>query len=118
VNSAGWLISFLSGTALWVAAAIISGHREPWDAAEYWTIFLPASYLLCGSLGFAFPRRTWRWPLAVMFAQFPVMLLPAGQIGSMVGAGIVMALILSLPGMIVAAAGGAIRRRFTSGTQA
>jgi hypothetical protein len=53
-----------------------------------------------------------------MFAQFPVMLLPAGQIGSMVGAGIVMALILSLPGMIVAAAGGAIRRRFTSGTQA
>ncbi|MEO8175212.1 MAG: hypothetical protein ABI626_00960 [Sphingomicrobium sp.] len=118
MNAAGWVVSFFSGAALWSAAAMISGHREPWDATEYWTIYLPAAYLLCGLLGFAFPRRTWRWPLAVMFAQFPVMLLPAGQIGSMVGAGIVMALILSLPGMIVAAGAGAIRRRFTSGTQA
>jgi hypothetical protein len=112
---AGWLASFASGTIIWLIAALLSGGREPWDTGDYWLIYLPAAYVLCGILGYTFPRRTWRWPLAVMFAQFPVMLATAGEIGSMAGAGIIFAFILSLPGMIIAALGRTVRHRLGRG---
>jgi len=106
----GWLASITSGLILWAIAAIGAGGREPWDVASYWTVYLPAAFLLCAILGFALPERPWRWPLAVMLVQLPVMMAASGEIGSLAPLGAIFLLILSLPGMAAAAIGGALRR--------
>jgi len=106
---AGWLLSFAGGALLWSVATQRSGGREPWDTGEYWAIHLPIACALCGLLGFAFPERPWRWALAVMLAQMPVMWAAHG-FGSLWIAGTVMLLVLALPGILIAALGSMIRR--------
>ena len=108
-DGAGWLASFAGGALLWSVATLTSGGREPWDTGEYWAIYMPLACALCGLLGFAFPERTWRWALAVMLAQMPVMWVTQG-VGSLWVPGVVMLLVLALPGMLIAALGGLLRR--------
>ena len=108
-DRAGWLASFAGGTLLWSVATLSSGGREPWDTGEYWAIYMPLACVLSGLLGFTFPERTWRWALAVMLAQMPVMWMTQG-VGSLWVPGLVMLLVLALPGMLIAALGGLIRR--------
>ena len=106
----GWLVSIVSGLILWSIAAISAAGREIWDVGAYWSVFLPAAYLLCAILGYAFPERTWRWPLAVMLVQMPVMTLVSREIGNLAPLGAIFLLIQSLPGMALAAIGSALRR--------
>jgi hypothetical protein len=108
---AGSLASFVSGAVLWLAASLLSHGREPWDTPDYWLIYLPAAYVLCAILGYAFPRRTWRWPMIVMLAQLPVMLVVTGGGLGLLPLGIILLLILSVPGMAAAALGGMLFRR-------
>ncbi|HET7575971.1 MAG TPA: hypothetical protein VFK19_05320 [Sphingomicrobium sp.] len=108
---AGWLASFASGTIIWLIATLLSGGREPWDTGDYWLIYLPAAYVLCGILGYTFPRRTWRWPMMVMLAQLPVMVIVTGSGLGLLPLGIIFLLILSVPGMAAAALGGTLYRR-------
>ena len=112
-SGAGWLVSFAGGTLLWSVASASSGGREPWDTGAYWSIYLPMACALCGLLGFAFPERTWRWALAVMLAQMPVMWATQG-VGTLWIPGVVMLLVLALPGMLIAALGSLIRRSWTA----
>ena len=106
---AGWVVSFAGGVLLWSLATLSAGAREPWDTGEYWSVYLPIACALCGLLGFTFPERTWRWALAVMLAQMPVMWAVHG-VGSLWVPGIIMLLVLALPGMLIAALGSVIRR--------
>ena len=106
---AGWILSFAGGVLLWSVATISAGGREPWDTGAYWSVYLPIACALCGLLGFAFPERTWRWALAVMLAQMPVMWAVHG-VGSLWIPGVIMLLVLALPGMLIAALGGTIRK--------
>ena len=106
---AGWLLSFAGGALLWSVATQTSGGREPWDTGEYWAICLPTACALCGLLGFAFPERSWRWALAVMLAQMPVMWVSHGG-GSLWIPGAVTLLVLALPGVLIAALGSMARR--------
>ena len=107
-DGAGWLLSFAGGALLWSTAALSAGGREPWDTGEYWAIYMPIACGLCGLLGFAFPDRTSRSALAVMLAQLPVMWTMHG-IGSLWLPGVVMLLVLALPGMLIAALGALLR---------
>lgn len=109
-NGVGWLASVALGAVLWSVAAVASNGHEVWDVATYWTVFLPAAFLISALLGFAFPERTWRWPLAVMLVQMPVMASVSGEIGNLAPLGAILLLILSLPGMLAAYIGGALRR--------
>jgi len=108
-DGAGWLLSFAAGALLWFVATVSAGGREPWDTGEYWAVYLPIACALSGLLGFVFPERTWRWAVAVMLAQMPVMWVIHG-LGSLWIPGIVMLLVLALPGMLIAALGGLIRK--------
>ena len=110
-DKAGWLASLASGLTLWTCASLAEGGREPWDTGTYWVFYLPLAAILCLSLGYLFPERAWRWPLAVMLAQLPVMMVMSGEIGGLVVFGSLFLLILSLPGMLIALLGAAIRRR-------
>lgn len=108
-DGAGWLLSFAGGAVLWSFVTVTSGGREPWDTNEYWVVYMPIACALCGLLGFAFPERPWRWAVAVMLAQMPVMWAAHG-VGSLWIPGVVMLLVLALPGMLIASLGSLIRR--------
>ena len=111
---AGWVLSLAGGTVLWSLATVSLGHREPWDSPAYWTVWLPCAVLLTALLGFAFPQRPWRWPIAVMLAQLPVMALVSGEIGSLAPLGAILLLFLSIPGIIAAFAAAWLRRRLAA----
>jgi hypothetical protein len=115
---AGWTLSLAGGTVLWSLATVSTGSREPWDSPAYWTVWLPCAVLLAALLGFAFPQRPWRWPIAVMLAQLPVMALVSGEVGSLAPLGAILLLFLSIPGMAAAALAAWVRRRLGTGASA
>jgi hypothetical protein len=108
---AGWVAAIVCGTVLWGVASLSLGHREPWDAPSYWTIWYPAAILLCAVLGALFPARPWRWPFAVMLIQLPVMTFVAGSGVSLLPLGTILCLVLALPGILAAATGAFLKRR-------
>src|SRR3546814_18987087 len=57
------------GTLLWLAAMAASGKREAWDSGLYWIGAYPLAILPAAWLGYEFPRRAWRWGLAIMTAR-------------------------------------------------
>ena len=107
---AGWLASIVGGLTLWTCAALAEGGREPWDTSAYWTFYLPLAGLLSMAFGALFPERPWRWALLVMLTQLPVMMMFSGEVGSLAILGLGLLLILSLPAMLLARLGAALRR--------
>jgi hypothetical protein len=106
----GWPLAIAGGAALWSAIAVLGDRREPWDAAIFWSAGYPLSLLLAAVIGALFPQRTWRWALAVMFAQVPVMVAGGSDFG-LLPLGMVMLAILALPAVLTARAGAWLRRR-------
>lgn len=96
------LIAFFAGATLWFAASALSGKREAWDAAAYWVLAYPIALLLCACLGYAYPYRSWRWPLVLFEAQFIAMCIRNGELGSLWPLGIVLFLVVALPGILAA----------------
>ena len=107
---AGWVTSLAAGTVLWSIASLLLEGREPWDAPGYWSLWYPLALLIAAVLGCLFPRRPWRWPIAVMLVQLPVMLFIAGGDGGLLPLGALLLLVLAVPGMLAAAIGAAIGR--------
>ncbi|HEY0165104.1 MAG TPA: hypothetical protein VGB39_07000, partial [Sphingomicrobium sp.] len=107
-----WPIAIGSGLALWTLANLVERSQEPWDAAGYWTIWLPLGAAICIALGFAFPARPWRWPLAVMLAQLPVMLAFNGEFGSFLVPGLALLMVMALLALPFALLGAFFRRKF------
>jgi hypothetical protein len=106
----GWLASLGSGLLLWSWASLAAGRRELWDAGSYWSIYLPLAALIAGVLGFAFPDRPWRWALAVMMLQAPVVWLTgSGDLG-LFPLTLVFVAVLAVPAIGVAYLGLAARR--------
>src|SRR3546814_16387769 len=65
------------GTLLWLAAMAASGKREAWDSGIYWIGAYPLAILLAAWPGYEFPRRAWRWGLAILLAQAAPMAEPS-----------------------------------------
>lgn len=100
----------LSGLAYWAAVSVWSHGGEPWDAPMFWTVFYPGALLLAAVLGWAFPLRAWLWGAVVLLAQVPVVMLVSGMEPLLV-AGLLYALVLSIPAMLVSWLAGRARRR-------
>ena len=64
-----WTIAICGGALLWLGATMFGGRGEAWDSPLYWTVAYPLSLGLAAVLGYLFPRKPWRCPLAVMFSQ-------------------------------------------------
>jgi len=109
-NLFAWFVAAAGGASLWVGANLTEGSQEPWDAERYWTTYLPFAIVLCFVLGAIFPERPWRWPLAVMLVQLPVMMAFTGEVGALLPLGLALLTFLSLPGILVAWLGAAARR--------
>jgi len=95
-------IAAVAGVALWLGASLISGKREAWDAAIYWTAAYPLAVILSGLLGFLFPQRPWRWALALFLFQFVGMAIRNGELGGLWPLGLIMFSVLSVPGILLA----------------
>jgi hypothetical protein len=106
-----YLIALLGGASLWLLTALISGRGEAWDAPMYWTVTYPLAILLAAVLGYRAPRRAWRWGLAVMLVQAPVLLLTSGGSMSLLPLGLALFAILALPAIAAAEFAAAMRRR-------
>lgn len=104
-----YVIALVSSLALWTATSALSGRREPWDWAGYWTISYPIALLLAGALGSLFPQRPWRWALVVIFSQLIVMLVGGSGLG-LLPLGLILLGVLSLPAIVAAKLGARLRR--------
>jgi hypothetical protein len=113
-NWVAWLVASASGAALWIFSNLREGTQEPWDVPAYWSIYLPFAAALCFVLGLAFPEKPWRWPLAVMFAQLPVMIAFTGEAGPLIVIGIGLLVFNSLLGIPFAWLGAFVRRRLAT----
>lgn len=105
----GWILSFGTGTVLWAVMTAVAGQREPWDSGLYWSAAYPLALLAAGVLGALFPRRPWRWAVALIFAQLPVMLLGGSGLG-LLPLGFIALAALALPPMVAARLGAWLRR--------
>ena len=106
-----YLVAALAGVALWIGASVLSGRREAWDAPIYWSVAYPAALVLCALLGWLWPRKPWRWALALFLFQFVGMAIRNGELGGLWPLGLVLFAVLSVPGMLAAHAAAALRIR-------
>jgi hypothetical protein len=105
------LVCVLTGVALELGIHALSGRREAWDSAEYWTIGLPAAAIVSAAVGFLSRRRDWLWTLLIVPSQTATMMLRSGEIGNLWPLTIVFSSILSAPFLLVAFIASRFRRR-------
>ncbi|MDH5264506.1 MAG: hypothetical protein OEX21_07145 [Betaproteobacteria bacterium] len=108
-------IAAVSGMVLWIAASFISGKKEAWDASVYWTVAYPVAIVLSGVLGLLYPKGAWRWPLALFVFQFVGMVVRSGELGNLWPLGLLLFVVLSVPGMLVAKGATWLRARLAGG---
>jgi hypothetical protein len=90
------------GAALWYAASLLTGKREPWDAATYWIIAYPLAIITCAVLGYSYPEHPRRWALILFEAQFLAMCVRNGELGNLWPMGMALFGIIALPGVLAA----------------
>ena len=106
------VISALLGVALELGVDAMSGRREAWDSAEYWTVGLPVVALLTMALGYLSSERAFLWTFAVVPAQVLTMIVRSGDLGfNLWPLTVALSAILSAPFVIAASIGVALRRR-------
>jgi hypothetical protein len=96
------IIAAVVGFMLWFVTSLLGGRREAWDVSSYWTLGYPLALLTSGLLGYWYPVRPWRWPLALFAAQFVAMCIRNGELGNLWPVGIAFFAVLALPGIVVA----------------
>lgn len=96
-----YTIALVGGCLLWLTTSALSGKLEAWDASGYWSLTYPAMLVLAGYLGYRFPEKTWRWPLAIMLAQ-ALMLVGTSSDFGLLPLGLIMFSILAVPGVVIA----------------
>ena len=106
-----YLIALLGGAFLWLFTSLISGRAEAWDAPMYWTVTYPLAILMAGMLGYRAPHRAWRWGLAVMLVQAPVLMLTSGGSMNLLPLGLALFAILAMPAIAAATFGAKMRMR-------
>ncbi|MGC4084679.1 MAG: hypothetical protein QM736_21830 [Vicinamibacterales bacterium] len=90
-------VALVIGVALWIAASLATGKREPWDASVYWTVAYPLALVASAGLGFVFHDRPWRWGLALFEGQFVGMVIRNGELGGLWPLGMALFAIIALP---------------------
>lgn len=113
---AAYFFAVISGAAVWVVCAAVSGKVEAWDSPLYWSLGVPLLYLLAAVLGYLAPDKPWRWSALAFGAQLVVMLVLSLFVGGGFGLlplGVIVFAILALPGIGLAWMSAFFRRRFS-----
>jgi hypothetical protein len=104
------LLAALVGAGLWVVLAAVGGYAEAWDSPLYFPVGLPLAIAIAALLGALAPKRAWRWGGWLMGGEGAALLVTVGP-GSLLPLGLVLLVVLAVPCMLAALAGGWLRRR-------
>jgi hypothetical protein len=107
-------LSVATGALLELVIGALSGRREAWDSAIYWTQGLPVAMLAAGLIGFVSARRDWLWTAAVVPSQVTAMMFRNGDILGSLGLWplmVALTSVLSAPFVVAAFLGSRFRRR-------
>jgi len=105
------LLSVLTGVALELGIHALSGRREAWDSAQYWTIGLPLVAVVSVAIGFLSQQTDWIWTLVVVPSQVMTMVLRSRAGGGLWPLTLVLSSILSAPFVLAAFIGSKFRPR-------
>ncbi len=105
-----YFISLLVGVGLWIGIMFVTGEHEAWDTGIYFIYAWPIMALISGALGFFMPERPWRWG-AVMLASQALLAIIVSRSANLLPFGLVVFFVLSLPCILLAYGGAAIRRK-------
>lgn len=103
-------LALTGGAALWIVTMAATGRSEAWDSAWYWDATYPLCIALAAVLGYRTPVRAWRWGLAVVMIQAPVVMFTSGNSWNLLPLGIAIFLLMSLPAMAAALVAARLRR--------
>lgn len=103
------LVSIVTGVSLELIVHALSGRREAWDSAEYWTLGLPTAMVVSALLGFLSRRRDWTWTLVIVPSQVMTMMLRSGELGGLWPLTVALSAVLSAPFVIAAFIGAKFR---------
>jgi hypothetical protein len=109
-----YFIALGAGAALWTITAVATRRIEPWDAGAYWTVSYPLAIVLAAALGYGYPQRPWRWAVAIVFMQVPVMLLRGAGFG-LLPLGMALLAVLCVPPVVLAGVAARARLRRDAG---
>ncbi len=105
------IVSAVAGVALELGIHALSGRREAWDAAEYWTVGLPCLLAVSAALGYFSKNRAWIWTLLVIPSQVTTMMVRSGEIGALWPLAAALSALLSAPFVVAAFVGSRFRSR-------
>jgi hypothetical protein len=108
-------LSLVTGAALELFVAAVSGRREAWDSEQFWTMGLPAALLASLVIGFVSQRREWLWAFLVAPGQVMTMMARTGEIGNLWPLTLAASAVLSLPFVFAAFVGSLARPKRGSG---
>jgi hypothetical protein len=104
------ILSVATGIALELGVHALSGRREAWDSAQFWTIGLPGALLATAFLGWLSRGRAWLWTFAIAPSQVLTMMVRGGELGGLWPLTVAVSAILSAPFVVAAFAGSRFRR--------
>lgn len=105
-----YTIALGAGLATCLAITLVSGRKEAWDSALYFTAGIPAMCAVAFALGYAFPAKAWRWALAIAVGQSIAMAFGGGSL-SLWPLAVVAMTILSVPQLVAALVGARFGRK-------
>jgi hypothetical protein len=102
-------LSVVTGIGLELGIYMLSGRREAWDSALYWTLGLPVVAVLSMAIGLASERSDWVWTFLIVPSQVTTMMVRSGEIGILWPLTAVLSSILSAPFVAAAFVGSRFR---------
>ncbi len=102
-------LSIMTGVVLELGIHALSGRREAWDSAQFWTLGLPIACLVSVAIGFLSRSTDWKWTLVVAPSQVMTMMVRGGEIGNLWPLTLAASTILSTPFFIASFVGSRLR---------
>ncbi|HEY7287698.1 MAG TPA: hypothetical protein VH497_19740 [Vicinamibacterales bacterium] len=102
-------LSILTGVVLELGIHAMSGRREAWDSAEFWTLGLPVACLLSAVIGALSRSTDWKWTLVVAPSQVMTMMVRGGEVGNLWPLTLAASTILSAPFFVASYVGSRLR---------
>ena len=91
-----YVASAAAGFILCLAITLVSGRREAWDSAAYFSVGIPLMCAVIFVVGYRYPLRTWRWALCMAAGQSLAIALGGGSL-SLWPLAIIAMTVLSIP---------------------
>jgi hypothetical protein len=99
----------VAGVGLELGIHVLTGRREAWDSALYWTLGLPLVAAVSVAIGLASERSDWLWTFLIVPSQVTTMMVRSGEIGSLWPLAAALSAILSAPFVAAAFVGSKFR---------